>query len=131
MGTFASFLGWLAAFGILVVGACKFIATRRAVSAAADQSPAAQALRQDLAYLAKQASNLRQLKQTARASGSEYDEYIEDLEWRQFVDDAVRFIIAARAEGSKEFLNGAASVRTQLRALGLADLEFEQLLSDL
>ncbi len=51
MDTFASFLGWLAAFAILVVGACQFIATRRAVSATTDQSPAAQALRQNLAYL--------------------------------------------------------------------------------
>src|SRR3546814_13057979 len=105
MDTFASFLGWLAAFGILIAGACQFIARRRAVSAAADQSPAAQrnlALRQDLAYLTKQASNLRQLKQTARASGSEYDEYIETLEWHQFVDEYGRFIVAARAGGRKK-----------------------------
>ncbi|MFU0507642.1 hypothetical protein [Pseudaminobacter sp. NGMCC 1.201702] len=30
-------------------------------------------MRQDLAYLTKQAAELRQLKQAARASGNEYD----------------------------------------------------------
>jgi hypothetical protein len=131
----ASLLGWLAAFGIVVVIACRFVAARRHAgsTAAADKSPAAQrkaALRQDLAYLTKQAAELRQLKQAARASGNEYDKCIEALEWREYVGDAVRFIVAAQAEGWKESSKGAENIRNLLRSLGLTDAEFERLLSD-
>lgn len=132
--SFASLLGWLAAFGIVVVIACRFVAARRhAGLTAADKSPAAQrkaALRQDLAYLTKQAAELRQLKQATRASGNEYDECIEALEWREYVGDAVRFIVAAQAEGTKELSKDAENIRNLLRSLGLTDAEFEQLLSD-
>ncbi|NLX14294.1 MAG: hypothetical protein GXY44_11660 [Phycisphaerales bacterium] len=126
---FASFLGWLAAFGIFVVGAYRFVSRRRAASGEDDQSLDTQrkaALRRDLAYLTKQAANVRQLKQTAKVTGNQLDKHLEILEWREYVDDAARFIVAARAEGSKEFLNGAARIRTLLQELGLADAEFEK-----
>lgn len=128
----ASFLGWLAAFGILVVGACRFVARRRADSGGADQSIDAQrksALRLDLAYLTRQAANVSQLQQTAQASESELDKHLATMEWQEFVDDAARFIIAAQAEGSKEFSKGAERVRKSLRLLGMADAEVEQLTS--
>jgi hypothetical protein len=97
-------------------------------------SPAAQrkvALRQDLAYLIKQAANVSQLKQTAQASGSELDKHLETMEWHEFVDDAALFLVTARAEGSKEFLEGAERIGKSLRLLGLTDAEFERLLSEL
>lgn len=128
----ASFLGWLAAFGILVVGTCRFIARRRADSKVADQSIDAQrkwALRRDLAYLTRQAANVRRLQQMAKDTGSQLDKHLEILEWQQFVDDAARFVIAAQAEGSKEFSKGAERVRKSLRLLGLTDAEVEQLTS--
>lgn len=128
----ASFLGWLAASGILVVSACRFVARRRADSGDADQSIDAQrksALRLDLAYLTRQAANVSQLQQTAQASESELDKHLATMEWQEFVDDAARFVIAARAEGSKEFLKGAERIRKSLRLLGLTDAEVEQLLS--
>lgn len=128
----ASLVGWLAAFGILIVGICRFFARQRAVSAGADKSPAAQrkaVLRQDFAYLTRQAANVSQLQQMATASGSELDKHLEMLERREFVDDAARFIVAARAEGSKEFSKGADRIRDLLRSLGLPDSEFEQALS--
>jgi|SRR5690606_8717760 len=121
---FASFLGWLAAFGISVVVACRFVSRRRAASGADDQSLDAQrkaALRRDLAYLTKQAANVRHLRQTAEDTGNQLDRHLDILERREFVDDAARFIVAARAEGSKEFLNGAGSVETLLRELRVAD----------
>lgn len=129
---FASFLGWLAAFGILVVGVFRFSARRRAVFRAADRNLDTQksALRRDLAYLTKQAANVSQLKQIAKETGSQLDKHLEILEWREFVDDAARFIIAAQAEGSKEFSKGAERIRKSLRLLGLTDAEFERLLSE-
>jgi hypothetical protein len=129
---FASFLGWLAALGILVVGVFQFSARRRAVFRAADRSLDAQrksALRRDLAYLTRQAANVIQLKQLAKETGSELDEHLEMLEWREFVDDAARFIVAAREDGSNEFSEGAERIRKSLRLLGLTDAEFERLLS--
>lgn len=129
---FASFLGWLAALGILVVGVFQFSARRRAVFRAADRNLDAQrksALRRDLAYLTKQAANVSQLKQIAEETGSELDKHLEMLEWREFVDDAARFIIAAQAEGPKEFSKGAERIRKSLSLLGLTDAEFEGLLS--
>src|SRR6185312_11132753 len=111
---FASFLCWLAAFGILVVGVLRFSARRRAVFRAADRNLDTQrksALRRDLAYLAKQAANVSQLKQIAKETGSQLDKHLEILEWREFVDDAARFIIAAQAEGSKEFSKSAERIR--------------------
>ena len=128
----ASFLGWLAAFGILVVGTCRFVARRRADSKGADQSIDAQwksALRRDLAYLTRQAANVRRLKQTAKDTGSQLDKHLEILEWQEFVDDAARFVFAARAQGSKEFSKGAERIRKSLRLLGLTDAEVEQLTS--
>jgi hypothetical protein len=130
---FASFLGWLAAFGILVVGVFRFSARRRAVFRAADRNLDTQrksALRRDLAYLTKQAANVSQLKQIAKETGSQLDKHLEILEWREFADDAARFIIAAQAEGSKEFSKGAERIRKSLRLLGLTDAEFERLLSE-
>jgi SOS response regulatory protein OraA/RecX len=87
-------------------------------------------LRRDLAYLTKQAANVSQLKQIAKETGSQLDKHLEILEWREFVDDAARFIIAAQAEGSKEFSKGAERIRKSLRLLGLTDAEFERLLSE-
>lgn len=121
---FASLVGWLAAIGILFVGICRFVVRRRGALASADKSPQT-ALRQDLAFLTKQAANVNQLKQIAEETGSQLDKYLEILEWREFVDDAARFIIAAQAEGLKELSKGAENVRNLLTSLGLLDAEFE------
>lgn len=84
------------------------------------------ALGQDYAYLQKQAANIRQLKNEALSSGDEIDSFVEELELRQYLDDAAVFVAQARADGSPELLEMAANVQNLLLSLGVNAEELDR-----